>query len=56
MRENQKTINCPTTISHRTVCAHRFEIAQVGKRFIPDLLICQDCGQRVRKRLPKTER
>jgi hypothetical protein len=37
------------------VCEHKFEVAKVGKRFIPGLLVCQDCGQRVRKRLPKTE-
>jgi hypothetical protein len=45
----------PNATPHRAICAHRFETAQIGKRFIPDLLVCQDCGQRVRKRVPKAE-
>jgi hypothetical protein len=44
MREYQQATNRPTTL-HRTVCAHRFETAEIGKCFIPDLLVCQDCGQ-----------
>ena len=54
MHGHQAT-NRPTPMLHRTVCAHRFETVQIGKRFIPNLLVCQDCGQQVRKRIPKTE-
>jgi hypothetical protein len=57
MRQTQATAQSrtPTPTPHRAVCAHRFEIAQIGNRFIPALLVCQDCGQRIRKKTPKPE-
>ena len=57
MRENHFTGRPRTQRSTLppVICEHRFEVAQVGKRFIPDVMICRSCGQRVRRRMPKTE-
>ncbi len=33
-----------------TLCAHRFDVAKIGQRYIPDLWMCRYCGQRVRRK------
>lgn len=58
MRQTQVTSRsrAPHLTLQRVACAHRFEVAQIGNHFIPDLWVCQNCGQCVRRRSPKSGR
>ena len=50
MRNPQPVPRVPHSGVGRLMCEHRFEVAKMGQRYIPNLLICRQCGQKVHRK------
>ena len=50
MQAKQTARTASRIIVSGTLCDHRFDVAKIGQRYLPDVWICRFCGQRVRRK------